>query len=59
MQDVYKNIEKYNLGKKRKVVIVFDNIVADMISNKKPNPVVVELSIRHKKLNISIAFIKQ
>ena len=59
MQDVYKNIEKYNLGKKRKVVIVFDDIIVDMISNKKPNSVVVELFIRRKKLNSSIAFIKQ
>ena len=35
MQDVYKDIEEYNLGKKRKVLIVFDDMIADMISNKK------------------------
>ena len=35
MQDVYKNIEKYNLGKKRKVLIVFDDMIADMINDKK------------------------
>ena len=35
MQDVYKNIEEYNLGKKRKVLIVFNDIIADMINNKK------------------------
>ena len=35
MQDVYKNIEEYNLGKKRKVLIVFNEIIADMINNKK------------------------
>ena len=59
MQDVYKNIEEYNLGKKRKVLIVFDDIIADMINNKKLNPVVTELFIRGRKLNISIAFITQ
>ena len=35
MQDVYKNIEEYNIGKKRKILIVFDDMTADMISNKK------------------------
>ena len=46
MQDVYKNIEKYNIGKKRKILIVFDDMIADMINNKKLNPVVTELFIR-------------
>ena len=59
MQDVYKNIEEYNLGKKRKVLIVFDDIIADMINSKKLNPVVTELFIRGRKLNISINFIRQ
>ena len=40
MQDVYKNIEEYNLGKKRKVLIVLNDMIADMISNKKLNPIV-------------------
>ena len=35
MQDFYKNIEKYNLGKKRKKLIVFDDMIDDMINNKK------------------------
>ena len=35
MQDVYKNIEEYSLGKKRKVLIAFDGVIADMINNKK------------------------
>ena len=35
MQDVYKNIEEHNLGKKRKILIVFDDMIADMINNKK------------------------
>ena len=59
MQDVYKNIEDYNLNKKRKVSIVFYDMIADMIHNKKLNLVVPELFIRGRKLNISIAFITQ
>ena len=35
IQDVYKNTEDYNPGKKRKVLIIFDNMIADMINNKK------------------------
>ena len=57
MKDVYKNIEEYNLGKKRKVLIVFDDMIADMFNNKKLNPVVTELFIRSRKLNMSIVFI--
>ena len=57
MLDAYKNIEDYNPDKKRKVLIVFDDIMADMINNKKLNPVVTELFIRGRKLNISIVFI--
>ena len=49
MQDVYKNIEEYNLGKTRKVLIVFDDMIVDMISNKKLNRVVTELFIRGRK----------
>ena len=59
MQDVYKNIEEYNLGRKRKVLLVFDDMIADMINNKKLNPIVTELFIRGRKFNISIAFITQ
>ena len=59
MQDVYKNIEDYNPGKRRKILIVFDDMIADMINNKKLNPVVTELFIRGRKLNISIVFITQ
>ena len=59
MQDVYKNIEHYNLGKKCKVLIVFDDMIADMINNKKLNPAVTEFFIRGRKLNISIVFIMQ
>ena len=59
MQDVYKNIEKYNPGKKGKVLIIFDDMVTDMINDKKLNPIVTELFIRGRKLNISIVFIAQ
>ena len=56
--DIYKNIEEYNPNKKRKILIVFD-MIANMLSNKKPNPIVTELFIRGRKLNISLFFITQ
>ena len=59
MQDVQKNIKDYNLIKKRKILIVFDDMIADVINNKKLNPTVTELFIRGRKLNISIVFIRQ
>ena len=59
MRDVYKNIDEYNLGKKRKTLIVFDDIIANMINNKKLNSVVTKLFIRDRKLNISFVFITQ
>ena len=59
MQDVYKNIEDYNPNKKRKVLIAFDDMIADMINNKKLNSIVTDLFIRGRKLNISIVFITQ
>ena len=59
MQDVYKNIEDYNPIKKRKVFIFLDDMIADMISNNKLNPIVTELFIRGRKLNIYIIFITQ
>ena len=58
-QDVHKNIEDYNPIKKRKILIVFDDMIADMINNNKLNPIVTELFIRCRKLNISIVFITQ
>ena len=59
MDDIYKNIEEYNLNKKRQILIVCDDIHADMLSNKKVNPIVNELFIRGRKVNISIVFITQ
>ena len=45
MQDVYKNIEDYNLTKNHKILIVFDDMIADMINNKKLDAIVTELVI--------------
>ena len=59
MQDVYKNIDEYNADEQRKILIVFDDMIADMINNKKLNSVVTELFIRGRKLNISLVFITQ
>ena len=59
MDHIYKKIEEYNPNKKRKILIVFDDMIADMLTNKKLNPVVTELFIRGRKLNISLVFITQ
>ena len=59
MFDAYKNIDEYNVDKDRKILIVFDDMVAYMIHNKKLNSVVTELLIRGRKLNIFLAFIIQ
>ena len=59
MQDVYKNIDEYNTDKERKILIVFDDMIADMINNKKLNSIVTDLFIRAKKLNISLVSITQ
>ena len=59
MQDVYKNINEYNEDKERKILIVFDDMIADMINNKKLNSVVTDFFIRGRKLNISLVFIIQ
>ena len=59
MVDIYKNIEHYNPNKKRKILIVFDDMIADMLSNKTLDPIATELFIRGRKLNISLVFITQ
>ena len=59
MQHVYENIEEYNISKKRKISKAFDDIIANMINDKKLNLVVTELFIRGRKLSISIIFITQ
>ena len=59
MQDVYKNIDEYNPDRENKILIVFDDMIADMINNKKLNSIATELFIRDRKLNISLVFITQ
>ena len=59
MQDVYKNIDEYNAGKEHKILTVFDDMIADMINNKKLYLIVTDLFIRARKLNISLVFITQ
>ena len=59
MQDVYKNIEEYNPSRKCNVSIISNDTIADMISNKKRSPIVTELFVRERKLNISIVFTTQ
>ena len=57
MHDVYKNIDEYNPDKENKILIVFDDMIADMIHNNKTK--FNELFIRCIKLNISLVFITQ
>ena len=59
IQDVYNNINDYRPDKENKILIVFDDMIADMINNKKLNSIVTELFIRGRKLNISLVFITQ
>ena len=59
MHDIYKNNNYYNPNKENKILIVFDDMIADMIQNKKLNSIVTELFIRGRKSNISLVFITQ
>ena len=59
MHDVYKNINYYNPDKEKKILIVFNDMIADMINNKKLDSIATELFIRRTKLNISLVFITQ
>ena len=59
MHDVYKNIDLYNPDKENKISIVFDDMITNMINNKKLNSIVTELFIRGRKLHISLVFITQ
>ena len=54
MDGIYKNIKDYNPNKKRKILIVFDDMITDMLSNEKLNPIVTELFIRGSKLSLSL-----
>ena len=57
MDDVYKNIDDYNPNRRRKILIVFDDMIADIMTNKKFQAVIKELFIRCRKINISFVFI--
>ena len=59
MDDIYKNIGQYNPNKKRKISIIFDDMIVDMLNTKKLNPIATELIIRGRKLNNSLVFISQ
>ena len=59
MQDVYKNIDEHNIYEECERLIAFDDMVADVINNRKLNSIVTELFIRGRKLNISLVFITQ
>ena len=58
MDDVYDNINDYNLKRKRRILIVLDDMTADVMTNKKFKAIIKELFIRFWKLNISLVFIK-
>ena len=59
MDDVYKNIDDYNPNRRRKILIVFDDMIADIMTNKKFQAIIKELFVRCRKINISLAFITQ
>ena len=59
MDDVYENIDDYNPNRQRKILIVFDDMIADIMSNKECQAIIKELFIRCRKLNISIVFTTQ
>ena len=59
MHDVYKNIDDYNPDKENKILIVFDDMIANMIHKKKFNSIVTELFIRGGKLSIFLVFVTQ
>ena len=59
MDGIYNIIEEYNPNKKRKILIVFDDVIADVLCNKRLNPIMTELFIRGRKLNASLNFIIQ
>ena len=59
MDDVFTNIDDYNKQRKRKVLIIFDDVITDIMSSKNFKAIIKELFIRCRKLNISIVFITQ
>ena len=59
MDDIYKNINDYNPSRKRRILIVFDDMISDIMTNKKFQAIIKELFIRCRKLNSSLVFITQ
>ena len=59
MSGIYKNFKDPNPNKKRKLYVTFDDVIADMLSNTKLNPIVTELFIRGRKLIVSLSFMTQ
>ena len=59
MEDVYEYIDQYNPSRKRKILIALDDIIADIMSNKKFQTIIKELFIRCRKVNISLVFVTQ
>ena len=59
LHDVYENIDDYNPSRKRKILIVFDDMIANIMTNKKIKAIIKDLFIRCRKLNISLVFITQ
>ena len=59
IDDLYENLKDYDPLKKRKVLIVFDDMIADVEDNKKSSPIVIELFLRGTNLNMSLVFISQ
>ena len=59
MDYVYENIDEYNPNRQRKILIVFDDMIADIMTNKKFQAIIKELFIRCRKLNVLLVFITQ
>ena len=59
MANIFKNIKEYNPNSRCKILVLFDDMIADMLSNKQRNSIVIELVVRSRKLNISFVFITQ
>ena len=59
MDDIYENLKEHNPYNERKVLIIFDHMTTNILNNKTLNPIVTELFIRGRKLNISLGFITQ
>ena len=59
MDDIYENIDNYNPSRKRKILIIFDDMITDIMTNEKFQSIIKELFIRCRKLKISLVFIPQ